>query len=238
MPWGHKYLKLACLPFHHGCAFRQTIPKIDDSVKYPFQNFPLDPSRFAPSPRRNEHKGGEPPRAFTTAALIIFIVFKVRQKKLQKTLCSYTTRSEALCVPLCFPPAPFRTRIPSPPRCLAATARGGSPPSRLAPLLHPRGALAYYPGGAMIGGRASRLAPSRPYTREWHPAPSPAPVCVRPRAACRAPHSCPVAVGRDGRPPGLPARHCPRRLATPTARCGPPPRRYMTPFPDFATLPP
>ncbi len=101
MPWGHKYLKLACLPFHHGCAFRQTIPKFDDSVKYPFQNFPLDPRRFAPSPRRNEHKGGEPPRAFTTAALIIFMVFKVRQKKLQKSLCSYTSRSNALCAPLC-----------------------------------------------------------------------------------------------------------------------------------------
>lgn len=70
MPWGHKYLKLACLPFHHGCAFRQTIPKFDDSVKSPFQNFPLDPRRFAPSPRRNEHKGGEPPRTFTTAAII------------------------------------------------------------------------------------------------------------------------------------------------------------------------
>ena len=146
-------------------------------------------------------------------------------------------------------------------------------PARAA--ITPACALAYYPGGAMVGGRASRLAPYRHYTREWHPAPSPAPVCVSPRAACRAPHSCPVAVGRDvpiapprhvarggspprcvalhpappgatralpgrrdGRQPGLPARHRPRRLATPTARCGPPPHRYMTPFSVFATLPP
>ena len=133
-------------------------------------------------------------------------------------------------------------------RCLAATARGGSPPSRLAPPLHPRGALAYYPGGAIGTSRPTAitpanfayvlsarcdarlgilrstpvrhfpapplpLAPYRHYTREWHPAPSLVPRCVRPR---RAPLPCPVvrpiAVGRNAWPPGLPARaHCPQR---------------------------
>lgn len=37
MPWGHKYLKLACLPFHHGCVFRKTIPKNVFSVKPNFK---------------------------------------------------------------------------------------------------------------------------------------------------------------------------------------------------------
>lgn len=53
MPWGHKYLKLACLPFHHGCAFRQTIPKFDDSVK---RHFKTSPSIRAVSPPRHAEK--------------------------------------------------------------------------------------------------------------------------------------------------------------------------------------
>ena len=64
--------------------------------------------------------------------------------------------------------------------------------SRLAPPLHPRGALAHYPGGAIGTSRPTAITPANFAWYYPHDA-------VRPLAAPHrhAPRSCPVAVGRD-----------------------------------------
>ena len=51
---------------------------------------------------------------------------------------------------------------------------------------------AHYAGGAMLGRRGSRLAPPRHRRGAWLCSPAPSP-----RVPSHAPHSCPVAVGRD-----------------------------------------
>ena len=82
--------------------------------------------------------------------------------------------------------APLLARLIAAPACRAPPAPS-RPVSARAPLSH-----AHYPGGAMVGRRASRLAPYRHYTRMA--------VCavVRCRASIarsrrHAPRSCPVA---------------------------------------------
>ena len=52
-------------------------------------------------PREKEHKGGEPPRAFTTAALVIFMGFKARTIETPKKLCASIHPAPKLFVPLC-----------------------------------------------------------------------------------------------------------------------------------------
>ena len=74
---------------------------------------------------------------------------------------------------------------------------------------------------ALPGRRDGDIAPYRHYTRMA--------VCAVVRAPffprCRAPRSCPVAVGRDAWPPGLPAR-----AAAPSARCAALPRAPHRPW--------
>ena len=81
----------------------------------------------------------------------------------------------------------------------------------------------------MLGRRASRLAPPRHIARGGSP---PARcVSLSPRAPRCAPHSCPVAVGRDGRPPGLPAR-----TAAPGGEPFSPVSGYAIPFCNFREM--
>ena len=100
-----------------------------------------------------EHKGGEPPRAITTALLVIFMVFNVFPRNPKnfvllsipslRSLCSFVLKHRARR----HAHGALRTQYSH-----AWDAR-------------PRGDAAHYAGGAMLGRRASRLAPYRHYTR-------------------------------------------------------------------------
>ena len=109
--------------------------------------------------------------------------------------------------------------------------------SRLAPPLHPRGALAHYPGGAIGTSRPTAITPANGILRH-HPRPVAAHLRHVPfPCTSAAPHSCPVAVGRDTCPSGFPTRAAAphgavRGLASRAPLPGPViARRYRAPLP-------